>query len=145
MSKKEHHFQAEVCLNGEKSGVLRFRANLELPVASPPEFMGPENMASPQELFVSSAAACLMTTFQFMGRKIRAEWSDFSCTADGLVETVSAGGLVFSRIDLYPRVTVADEENADKVGKALDLALQYCMVTNAMKCAVEMHPKVLVL
>ena len=144
MADKQYHFRAEVRLTGEKMGVLSLRGQPDRPVSTPPEFMGHENMTSPQELFVSSAAACLMTTFDFMGRKVRAEWNDFSCRGDGLVESVPGVGLVFSRIDLYPKVTVADEENADKVGKALRLALEHCMVTNSMKCAVEMHPEVLV-
>ena len=142
MSDKQYHFNADVRWNGEKMGVLSLNGGPEVPVSTPPEFMGLEGMASPQGLFVASAAACLMTTFVFMGHKIRADWSNFSCKGDGLVEMISRGGLIFSRIDLYPKVTVADEENAAKVGKALRLALEHCMVTNSMKCPVEMHPEV---
>jgi organic hydroperoxide reductase OsmC/OhrA len=143
VSGKEHLFSAEVVWEADKSGRLSI-AGHDLTVATAPAFQGPEGTASPQELFVASAVTCVMTTFLFMAKKIRADWKSFSCRGCGTVTVVSGQGPLFQRIDLYPRVSVPNEEQAPLVERALHLSNEYCMVTRAMNIPVCLHPNVVV-
>ncbi|MBU2550151.1 MAG: OsmC family protein [Proteobacteria bacterium] len=142
MSDKAIIFEAEVEWTGEKAGRLKLEGRPDLQVAPPPQFEGPEGMNSPQEMFVASAAVCIMTTFLAMGNKVRAEWESFSCSGRGHLELVKGQGLIFTRIELFPKVTVRAEEQVPAVEKALELAKKYCLVTNSMKSEVVMHPQV---
>ncbi|MEW5725333.1 MAG: OsmC family protein [Thermodesulfobacteriota bacterium] len=141
---KEYLYQAEVKWNGEKKGMLVLAGKPDLPVATPPEFGGHEGLTTPEELFVASAVVCFMSTFLAMGAKTRAEWTDFSCWGEGRLEKAGDRGLLFTRIDLYPKVTVGDESRIKTVNRALELSQKYCLVTNSMTTEVVVHPEVLV-
>ena len=144
MADKENYFQSEVRWTAEKKGDLIIEGQPDLVVAAPPQFGGHPGIPSPQDLFVASAVTCIMTSFLAMGQKVRAEWKTFSCSGRGKLELVTGQGLLFTRIDLYPKVTVESEEHVEAASKALDLAKKYCLVTNSMKSEIEMHPEVTV-
>ena len=142
---KEYQYQAEVKWTGEKKGTLFLDGKPDLAVATPPEFGGHEGVTTPEDLFVATAVVCYMSTFLAMGAKTRAKWEEFSCRGEGKVELVSGRGLLFTRIDLFPRVTISRGSNESAVNKALDLAKKYCLVTNSMTTEIEVHPEINVL
>lgn len=139
----EYTYTAEVLWTENKMGDLIIEGKPRLSVATPPEFGGHEGITSPEDLFVASAVVCLMSTFLSMSAKVKAEYQSFSCRGEGKLEKVDGKGLLFTRIDLYPRVVVQKEENVPSVEKALSLAHKYCLVTNSMTSDVLMHPEVL--
>lgn len=144
MSEMRYVYSAEVKWTDEKKGNLLLDEKPDLPVATPPEFGGHDGLTSPEDLYVASAVVCIMSTFLAMGAKVKAEWKDFSCRGEGVLEKVPEGGLQFTRIDLYPKVLIEDEKHAAPVNKALDLAGRYCLVTNSMKSEVVLHPEVII-
>lgn len=135
-------YQAEVRWSGERNGLLSLAGKPELTVAPPPEFGGPTGLITPEDLFVSSAAACFLTTFLAMADRTRASFVRFSCSAEGVLEKVQGRGLVFTSIKLRPKVFIADQSEEHPVQRALDLTKKYCLVTNSMNCQVEMEPQV---
>lgn len=142
MPEREYVYEAEVRWTGEKKGDLILSGKPDLPVATPPEFGGHDGRTSPEDLFVASAVVCLMSTFLAMAQKVQAEWDSFSCSAKATLEKVEGRGLLFTKMDLYPRVSVRSDDQVESVKKALDLAKKYCLVTNSMKTEVVMHPEV---
>ena len=143
MTESEHVYQAEVAWIEQKIGWLSLEGKPELKVAVPPEFGGPEGLTTPEDLFVSSAAACFMSTFLTMAEKIRADWTGFSCRAEGRLGPDQSGGFVFTRIDLFPQIRVAPGTRIKRVNRAVELAKKFCPVANSMKTEVRVHPEVL--
>ncbi|MFH1139665.1 MAG: OsmC family protein [Pseudomonadota bacterium] len=141
---KEYHYQAEVRWTGDKKGDLHLEGKPVLGVTTPPEFGGHEGLTTPEDLFVAAAVVCLMSTFLAMGKKVKASWNEFACRGDGKLELVPDQGLLFTRIDLFPKVAISDERDRPAVEKALDLARRYCLVTNSMKTEIAMHPEITV-
>ena len=139
---KEYHYQAEVRWVEEKKGDLVLEGKPDLPVATPPEFGGHEGLTTPEDLFVASAVVCIMSTFLAMGKKVKASWKEFTCRGDGKLELVPDRGLLFTRIDIYSKVVIEDEQNRAGVEKALDLARRYCLVTNSMTSEIVMHSEI---
>ncbi len=145
MPEKEYRYIATCRWQEAKKGLLILDGKPDLAVATPPEFGGHEGLTNPEELFVASAAVCLMSTFTAMSAKTRAEWKSFSCQAEGLLEQVPGQGFLFTRLELRPRVEVASPDQIEPAGKALELAKKYCLVTNSMKSEIVMHPEVVVI
>lgn len=145
MSENEmHYYHAKVQWREGQTGDLVLDGKPDLPVSVPAEFGGPADATSPEDLFLSSAMVCLMTTFLTLSAKIRAEWEDFSCSGKAKLELIPKEGYLFTQMDLYPKVTVKSEENIPAVEKALGLAKKYCPVTRSMTVEVKMHPEVTV-
>ena len=141
MSDQSWKFEAEVAWTEEKKGLLFLDGKPDLPVATPPEFGGHEGITTPEDLFVASIAVCYLSTFVAMVQKIKAKFVSFSCRAEGLLEAPNKG-LEFTRIDVYPEVTVAGEEDVQLMERALDLAARYCLVTNSLKSEIVNHPEI---
>jgi peroxiredoxin-like protein len=137
MKTKTFHYPAAVRHEQGKQGVLRLEGKPDLPVATPPEFGGPEGLTSPEDLYVASAAVCYMSTFAAVAERMELSFSDFSCEADGLLESVQGEGMLFTHIELRPKVTVAPDM-AETAQKALEKAKKHCLVTNSMKTDVTL-------
>ncbi|MDY6850642.1 MAG: OsmC family protein [Thermodesulfobacteriota bacterium] len=144
MSENEMYYHANVQWKEGQTGDLVLDGKPDLPVSVPVEFGGPEDMTSPEDLFVSAAVVCLMTTFLNLSAKIRAEWESFSCSGKAKLELIPKEGYLFTQMDLYPKVTVKSGENIPAVEKALELAKKYCPVTRSMTVEAKMHPEVTV-
>lgn len=142
MRGKEYHYQMDVRWTGDRNADLVLDGKPVLPVAPPPEFGGPEGVTSPEDLFVASAVVCFWSTFLVMAKKADFEFETFSCGADGKLEFIKGRGLLFTKIDLYPKVTIADRERIPEVEEALVRAKKYCLVTNSMNTEVEVHSEV---
>ncbi|MHA1577299.1 MAG: OsmC family protein, partial [Candidatus Thorarchaeota archaeon] len=112
-------------------------------VATPPEFDGHEGIISPEDLFVSAAASCFMTTFIAFTKKMRIEFKSFSCEAKGTLEKLEKG-FQFTKILIKASVTVESENLKQKTENALKLAGKYCLISNSMKCTTE-HENVVVI
>ena len=60
----------------------------DLEVGSPPEFRGEEAVWSPEHLFVTSLATCLMLTFLSLAERRSVEVVGYDSKAEGLLENV---------------------------------------------------------
>jgi len=123
---------------------LMVKGQPDLQVSTPPEFGGPEGFLSPEDLFVASASTCFTTTFFAMAERARLNYVGFICRATGILEKLEGKGFQFTKIDIYPEVTVADEEERERVEQVLGTSKKYCLVTNSMKSEVNLHPKITV-
>ncbi|MBF0477801.1 MAG: OsmC family protein, partial [Deltaproteobacteria bacterium] len=102
-----------------------------------------DNIITPEDLFVSSAAVCFMSSFLAMTKKVRANFYSFTCRANGKMELIDKEtGFQFTRIDLYPSIIIGGEQDRDPVEKALKLAEQYCPISNSMKNDVVVNPEI---
>ncbi len=125
---------------GEKRADLRFEeSKKEIEVATPPEFGGHINIISPQDLFVSSANACLMTTLLGTLKSMEVELISYESEAEGILETVD-NMKIFTKIIIRPKIKAKETE--DKIRLILKHAEKRCLVVNSMKTQVMIEPKI---
>ncbi len=144
MSEESHKYEVRVDWDRDRIGSLTIEGKPTVQVATPPEFEGGvPGIISPEDLFVASAAACMMTTFVTFSKKMRFEFKAFSCKGTGTLERVEKG-FQFTHILLESTVVVDSEDIRHKAERALELAGKYCLVSNSMRCTVEHRNTVVV-
>ncbi|TFF68231.1 OsmC family peroxiredoxin [Candidatus Thorarchaeota archaeon] len=137
MSDESHTYEVKIDWTHDRIGDLIIEDKPTVQIATPPEFEGGvPGIISPEDLFVASAATCMMTTFVTFSKKMRFEFESFSCKGIGTLER-GEKGFEFTRILLKSTVTVESEDLVSKAERALELAGKYCLVANSMKCQVD--------
>ena len=113
-----------------------------LNVASPPEFGGPDDLWSPEHLYVASISTCLMTTFFAIADIARLEVVSYSDEALGHLQRGEDRLYSMDRVVLRPRVVVESEGDVAKANRLLDKAEKVCLISRSVVSAVEMRPAV---
>ena len=142
MAEDRYHYETRTKWTEGKRMKLMVKGQPDLEVSPPPEFGGPEGFLTPPDLFVASASTCYMTTFFTMAAKARLNYVDFTCRAEGTLEKLEGKGFQFTKIDLYPEVTIADEEERERAEQVLETSKKYCLVTNSMTSEITLNPTV---
>lgn len=125
---------------GEKKADLKFlESGQEIEVATPPEFGGHEGIISPQDLFVSSANACFMTTILGTMKNMKVELISYESEAEGILETVDKLK-VFTKIIIRPKIKANAAE--EQIRLILKHAEKRCLVMNSMKSKVIIEPEI---
>ena len=117
-------------------------------VATPVPFGGEGKEWSPEHLYVSAIAGCFMNTYLYFAGKLGFETSHFICEARGKI-ALSKGRYVFTRIDLYPKIFIANEAFRAKAQQALTKSVSNSLVVNSSKAVIncraeillDLHPK----
>ncbi len=125
---------------GEKKADLKFiESKQEIEVATPPEFGGHEDIISPEDLFVSSANVCYMTTLLGTMKNMGVELISYESRAEGILETVDKMK-IFTKIIIRPRIRAKETEV--KIRMILNHAEKRCLVANSMKTQVIIEPEI---
>jgi organic hydroperoxide reductase OsmC/OhrA len=125
---------------GEKKADLRFiESKQEIEVATPPEFGGHENIISPEDLFVSSANVCYMTTLLGTLKNMGVKLVSYESRAEGVLETVDKMK-IFTKIIIRPKIKAKETE--EKIRMILNHAEKRCLVANSMKTQVIIEPEI---
>ncbi|MFZ3382466.1 MAG: OsmC family protein [Candidatus Methanoperedens sp.] len=125
---------------GEKKADLKFmESKQEMEVATPPEFGGHENIISPEDLFVSSANVCYMTTLLGTIKNMGVELVSYESRAEGILETVDKMK-IFTKIIIRPKIKAKETE--EKIRMILNHAEKRCLVANSMKTQVIIEPEI---
>lgn len=114
----------------------------ELTLASPPEFDGPPNVWSPEHLFVASLATCFLTTFEAVARVSRLPLRDLDVVAKGELARGEDRRYRFTRVELTPKVVVADEHDLERALRLIPKAEHACLITRSVSCEVVVHAEV---
>ena len=125
---------------GEKKADLKFiESKQEIEVATPPEFGGHENIISPEDLFVSSANVCYMTTLLGTIKNMGVELISYESRAEGILETVDKMK-IFTKIIIRPKIKA--KETQEKIRMILEHTEKRCLVANSMKTQVIIEPEI---
>lgn len=138
---KSYTYRTGVRWTDRKIGVISAIGKPDILVATPPEFKGHEGIWSPEDLFVASVNICLMTTFLAFAERAGLSFIGYEGTAEGLLELVE-GKFQFTKIVLRPKLTLKPGEDAKKAGELLTKAEANCLISNSMKCRVELEPTI---
>jgi organic hydroperoxide reductase OsmC/OhrA len=120
--------------------VLEAGARAPIRGGAPPEFGGTADVWSPEHLLLSSVALCFLTTFEFLAKRGKLEVPEFRASAEGTVEKTPEG-LAFTRVRLDVHVGVSAGDEA-RVQGVLATAKRACLVSNSLRCPVELASEV---
>lgn len=140
-----HDYEIDVTSTGLKTGVIGPSAdNLPLlEVASPPQFGGPDEVWSPEHLFVAALSSCLMTTFRAIAEASNIEVLEYSDSATGRLVRDDKRLYAFDLVTLRPRVVVADEAHVERTLRILDKAEKACLISRSVASEIVLEPTVL--
>jgi organic hydroperoxide reductase OsmC/OhrA len=111
-------------------------------VATPQLFGGTGQEWSPEHLFINAIAGCFMTTYLYFAGKLEFNISHFTCLTTGQIK-LAGGRYEFTKIDLYPKIYVANELLMEKAQTALQKTEAYCLVSNSVKTNIVYHSEIL--
>jgi peroxiredoxin-like protein len=112
-------------------------------VATPPEFpKGMPGIWSPEHLFTSAVASCLMTTFLSIAENSKLDFEGFSCKAIGKLEQVE-GKFQMSEIILEPTVVVSEEKDRERAERIVHKSEAACLISNSIRSKITMNVRIL--
>ncbi len=140
-----HYYNVNIQWNNERKGEMSSPELLEtIEIATPPQFLkGVEKIWSPEHLFTSAVASCLMTTFLAIAENSRLEFTDFKCKSSGKLEQIE-GKFLMTEVILEPTVTITDEKDREKAERVLQKSEANCLISNSIKSNIIMKPTILV-
>ncbi len=137
-----HHYKINVKWDEGRIGTLSSESLPDIKVATPPEFpKGVAGIWSPEHMFVSSAAICLMTTFLSIAENSSLPFNSFRCSAEGKLEKVD-GNFMISEIELKPELVIPEEKYREKAGRIIEKSEKMCLISNSMKTKIILSPEI---
>ncbi|HKH60809.1 MAG TPA: OsmC family protein [Flavitalea sp.] len=142
---KQFLFDVDINWVSKQKGVLSSNDIPEkITVATPPLFGGEDKEWSPEHLFLGALSSCFMTTYLAFARNFDLNISEFKCSTIGQVELVE-GRFQFTRINIFPKIYVSDQELQTTAKLALEKTQKYCLVSNSVTAEMIYHSEVLVI
>jgi len=129
-------YEATVTWTSAKEGELHAGGNPGIGVGTPPEFGGPHDKWSPEQLLTGAVTTCLMTTALYMLEKARVEFGSYTSSATGTMDKTREG-LAFTDVHVKIDVTVAREDDVDKARESVLRAEKACPISRALRCPVR--------
>ena len=125
--------KGEICFNDPLKGSIE--------VAVPPEFRGHQNIATPEDLFLSAVNTCFMSYFLNVVENLRIKLVSYASHA---TDTLAQSGIDFiiSCVNLDVEVVVKTEKDAKKARRALELSKKGCHIANSIVADVTVDAKV---
>jgi len=138
---KSYRYTISVRWTGEKKGALTADGKPPVEVATPPEFKGHEGIWSPEDLYVASVNACIMSTFLAFAGRAGLAFEEYESEAEGLLEFLD-DRFVFTKIVVRPRIVLRPGEERAKAEEILHKAERNCLVSNSIRTEVALEPTI---
>ena len=120
--------------------------NDEFEVTSPPDWWpdAPEKHLSPYTLLLAASASCFsLSTFNAAG-SLYTSFSNIEVESTGTMTENDDRVWSFEKIELTVKVTIDDEAQKDKIGRAIEMAHKTCPVANSLNCPTLLHYEIIV-
>ena len=139
---KTFTYKTNVTWTEGKAGTLASDGKPSFRVASPPEFKGEAGVWTPEDLFVASVEICHMSTFLAYASRGDLPLIAYQSHANGVLEFID-GDYRFTRIVLFPTITVDHSVKKEDVYSMLREAHKHCLVANSIASIVEVNPTIM--
>ena len=135
-----HFYNVNISWTKDRQGEMSSpELSTKVEIATPPQFpKGVEGIWSPEHLFTSAVASCLMTTFLSIAENSKLEFTAFSCKSSGKLEQVE-GKFLMTEVILEPTVTIINESDREKAERVLQKSEQHCLISNSIKSKISMN------
>jgi len=104
----------------------------DLATAAPPEFDGPGDVWSPENLLCAALADCFILTFRSVSRASSFEWAHVQCRVEGVLDRVERVSQ-FVRYTTFAKLTVRGGSDLEKARDLLARAERGCLITNSLR------------
>lgn len=111
--------------------------------SAPPEFQGEAGRWTPEHLFLASVAGCFVSTFSGIAQFSKFEFLSLDLEVEGVLSK-EEGGWRFARVNLHPRLKIAQEKDHDRANRLLEKAEKTCLVVRSINSKVILEPEVIV-
>jgi organic hydroperoxide reductase OsmC/OhrA len=81
-----------------------------------------------------------MTTFLAIARLSKLEFTQFSISARGKLDTIEGNGFQITSVVLRPRFTVHRERDLERAARIVRKAERNCLISNSIKTEVKVEP-----
>jgi organic hydroperoxide reductase OsmC/OhrA len=126
-----------------RSGIVSSEGKPSINVTSPPEFKGDTGAWTPEEMFIASVELCTMSTFLAFAARAGVPIVSYRSHSNGVLEFVKQQ-YRFTRIVIFPTITVSGASREQEVLAVLRDAQQHCLVANSIDSIVEVNPTIVV-
>lgn len=115
-----------------------FGGDQALKVSAAKSYMGSDNCADPEQLFVSAVATCHMLTFLAIAELQGYNVASYNDDPTGTVEKSDQGKLVVSKVNLSPRIEFSGPKMPDKeaLSRLHASAHKNCFIGNSVNARV---------
>ena len=140
-----HFYNVDISWTKDRQGEMSSpELSTTVEIATPPQFpKGVEGIWSPEHLFTSAVASCLMTTFLSIAENSKLEFTGFSCKSSGKLEQVE-GKFLMTEVIVEPTVTIVNESDREKAERVLQKSEQHCLISNSIKSKIMMNTTIVV-
>lgn len=139
----KHYFEVHLDWLKAREGMVSMNSLARnIYVNTSQEFSTESHYWTPEHLFLSSLSSAYMTTCLSNALTAGFEMVDFNCHAVGLVEVVD-GHYRFTKIDLFPKISVKNRQEIKKAELAMEKTNNDCLVINSLVSGVYYHCEVL--
>jgi peroxiredoxin-like protein len=137
-----HLYEINLKWTEQKKGLLSSSGLPDIEVATPPQFSGGhEGIWSPEHLFVSSVAVCIMTTFLAIAELSKLEFVSYESRATGKLEKVD-NKYMFTEVTIEPIIKIKYEKDLERAERIIHKAEANCLISNSIKSKVILNPKI---
>ncbi|MGQ9639433.1 MAG: OsmC family protein [Candidatus Bathyarchaeia archaeon] len=127
------NFNVKLCWDGETGGHVYIRGQPMLRLDTPTEFGGRGRYPCPDEIFLSSIAGCLLTTFLYFKDKLQVKVGRLKVSAEGTLSFDVEGYRIEGvEAHLYVESDGGDEED---LRRCVELTKRYCHITRTLEKA----------
>lgn len=149
--KGQHHYQATIKWTGnkgtgtdhyknyERSHEISIENKPDISGSSDPAFRGDKTKHNPEDLLVSSLAACHMLWYLHLCSEAGVTVVDYTDHATGIMVETSTGGR-FTEVTLHPLVIVTAKEMVEKANELHKKAHELCFIANSVNFPVYHKP-----
>jgi organic hydroperoxide reductase OsmC/OhrA len=128
-------------LTGKGKGVIEASEKPDIELSAPVEFGGIKGLWTPEDLFVASVNACLMTTFSHYAKKKNFSFVSFESSAEGILELVEMR-YVFGEIKVKPKIVVSTPDDIKVAERILNISQKVCVISNSIKPKLILEPEI---
>ena len=144
MADQAHLYEAAVVWTENRQGTLSTPKRPPIAIGAPPEFGGPEDAWSPEQLCVGAVNACVMATFIAIAANSKVVFRAYAATATGTLEKVEGRGPVLTGVVVKARVTIGPDVDRGRVERIFKMAEKNCYISNSLQSEVTLEPEIVV-
>ena len=144
MADEAHQYETTVEWIDNRRGTLTAPQRPAVAIGAPPEFGGPADAWSPEQLCVAAVNACIMATFLAIAANSKLTFRKYSASATGTLEKVEGRGPVITRIVVKPRITIGPDVDRGRVERILKMSEKNCYISNSLQSQVTLEAEIVV-
>ncbi len=141
---KSFTFETNLRWIGGRTAYLQSDGKPDLRVSSPPQFKGESGVWTPEDMFVASVEACLLTTFVAFAQRGAVPVISYTSQAEGLLEFVD-GDYRITRVVVKPTILIDHPDAASAAAEAVHAAHEKCLIGNSITTEIVVEPHIEVL